>query len=194
MTLRRVVATTAIAMAVVAVAMAQSPPPQQPPPAQPPVPRPFPGTTQPAATHAAPPAPPAAAPATPDQQAANPVPPGTPADVMRVPIFPAAEYLDSFDAGRGQRYYLFGVNSPYATIVAYYRKAIGNGGRELFRTPAMQQFDLGRFQEETMAYPPSVVVKDYAWGELPGFLFVKGTTEKRYQTIIQIVPPAGPVK
>ena len=52
----------------------------------------------------------------------------------------------------------------------------------------MHQFDLGRYQEESMAYPPSVVVKDYAWNESPGYLVVKGTTEKRFKTIIQIVP------
>jgi hypothetical protein len=186
----RIVCTAAIAVTVVAAAIAQSPPAQQ----QPPAPRPFPGAAQPTATRTVDPAQPATPAVTPDPQVSASVPPGTPADVARVPIYPSAEYLDSFDAGKGQRSYLFGVNSPFATIVAYYRKVIGNGGRELFRTPGMQQFDLGRFQEETMAYPPSVVVKDYAWGETPGYLFVKGTTEKRYQTVIQIVPPAGPVK
>ena len=52
----------------------------------------------------------------------------------------------------------------------------------------MQQFDLGRFDDDTMAFPPSVVVKDYTWNNSPGYLHVAGTTEKRYQTIIQIVP------
>jgi hypothetical protein len=54
--------------------------------------------------------------------------------------------------------------------------------------PPMQQFDLGRFQEESMAYPPSVVVKDYTWNGSEGYLFVVGVQEKRYKTIIQIVP------
>jgi hypothetical protein len=39
-----------------------------------------------------------------------------------------------------------------------------------------------------MAYPPSVVVKDYTWNGGTGYLAVSGTTEKRYRTIIQIVP------
>ena len=51
----------------------------------------------------------------------------------------------------------------------------------------MQQFDLGKYQEETMAYPPSVVVKDYADGT-SGYVHVKGTTERHFKTIIQIVP------
>jgi hypothetical protein len=54
----------------------------------------------------------------------------------------------------------------------------------------MQQFDLARFMEATMAYQPSVVVKDYAWMDAPGYLHVSGTTETRYKTIIQIVPAA----
>ena len=57
----------------------------------------------------------------------------------------------------------------------------------------MQQFDLDKFQEDKMACRPSVVVKDYAWtgmnGELAdGYLFVAGTNQKRYRTIVQIVP------
>jgi hypothetical protein len=40
-----------------------------------------------------------------------------------------------------------------------------------------------------MAFPPSVVVKDYTWNGGQGFLAVSGTTERRYRTIIQIVPP-----
>jgi hypothetical protein len=55
----------------------------------------------------------------------------------------------------------------------------------------MRQFDLGRFQENQMAYPPSVVVKDYAWNGAPGYLAVSGTTEKRFRTVIQIVPPTA---
>ncbi len=42
-----------------------------------------------------------------------------------------------------------------------------------------------------MAYPPSVVVKDYTWNGSAGYLAVKGTTSKRYKTIIQVVPPAA---
>jgi len=54
----------------------------------------------------------------------------------------------------------------------------------------MHQFDLGRYQDETMAYPPSVVIKDYTWNGSEGYLHVSGATSKRYKTIIQIVPAA----
>lgn len=107
-----------------------------------------------------------------------------------VPLFPGAEFLTSYDAGRDQRQFLFGTNTPYAEVVAYYKAQFKTSGRELFRTPPMQQFDLARFTEATMAYQPSVVVKDYAWMDAPGYLHVSGTTEKRYKTIIQIVPAA----
>lgn len=169
---------------VVSLASAQNPPPQTPP-----VPRPFPGTMPPPATPPAKPTqpagPPAQPPAAPPQTgAAEEHRPGN------VPIYPGADFLESFDAGRGQRYFLYGANATFVEIVLYYKGILKQGGgRELFKAPAMQQFDLGRFDEETMAFPPSVVVKDYTWNNAPGYLFVAGTTEKRYKTIIQIVPP-----
>ena len=155
----------------------------------PPVPRPFPGATTPttSTTPKSATAPPAApAPQTPPS-----------ADILAgAPVFPGAEYLDSTDAGRGQRYYLYGTSAPFLDIVAYYRKILNNGGNEVFKAPAIHRFDLpGKFQEETMAFPPSVVVKDYTWGGSEGYLFVDGTREKRYRTIIQIVPsPPPPIK
>ena len=36
---------------------------------------------------------------------------------LGVQIYPGAEFLASFDAGKGQRYYLFGTNTPFADIV-----------------------------------------------------------------------------
>lgn len=103
--------------------------------------------------------------------------------------YPAAVFLETIDAGRGgQQYHLFGTDVPYADIVSYYRTMLKNGGRVIFQAPAMHQFDLGRFQEQTMAYPPSVVVKDYTWNGSEGYLHLEGTTLRRYRTIIQIVP------
>lgn len=142
------------------------------------VPKPFPGSSTPQS--AEPPAAPAPAESVPSMPAV-PAPQG-------LPVYPTAEFIDGFDAGLGQRYYLYGTNLPYEDIVAYYRNLLKNGGREIFREPPTRQFDLGRYQENTMAYPPSVVVKDYTGNGAAGFLAVSGTTEKRYRTIIQIVP------
>lgn len=164
-----------------------------------PVPRPFPGSSPSSPSAGSPaPAPQAPASAAIPQAPAAPTPeqtPNVPATPLptTIPVYPSAEFLESYDAGSGQRYYLYGSNLPYTEIVAFYRSALKSGGRELYKVPAMQQFDLGKFQEDTMAYPPSVVVKDYSSANSAGYLFVSGTTEKRYRTIIQIVPP-GPGK
>ena len=115
-------------------------------------------------------------------------------------MYPTAEFIDGFDAGSGQRYYIYGTDMPFEDIVAYYRNVLKNGGRELFREPPTRQFDLGRYQEETMAYPETFAQrngqrimwnKDYSWNGGSGYLAVSGTTEKRYRTIIQIVPVTG---
>lgn len=133
----------------------------------PPVPRPFPtvgqGSTRPAA-----------------QAAPDPS--------LGLPVYPAAHFLETFDAGKGQQYHLYGTDAPFADIVNYYKSSLKNGGRVIFQGPLMHQFDLGRFQEQTMAYPPSVVVKDYTWNGSEGYLHVSGTLSTRYKTIIQIVP------
>lgn len=161
---RLIPSATLACLAAVASAAAQTPPVQQPPP----VPRPFPG---------------ASAPSTKQVE----LPPAE-SVLGGAPVYPTAEFLESFDAGQGQRYYLYGSNTSYETIVTYYRSVLRSGGRELFKSPAMHQFDLGRFDDKRMVFPPSVVVKDYSWNNSPGYLFVDGTAEKRFLTIIQIVP------
>ncbi|MEO8070485.1 MAG: hypothetical protein ABI652_03715 [Acidobacteriota bacterium] len=96
--------------------------------------------------------------------------------------------MNSFDAGRGQRYYLYGSDASFIDVADFYKKQLKSGGREIYKVPAMQQFDLGKFSDSEMAYPPSVVVEDYAADGGKGYLFVSGTTEKRFKTVIQIVP------
>ena len=56
-------------------------------------------------------------------------------------------------------------------------------------------FDVGRFREESMAFPPSVTIKDYVWGGTGGYLNpARGAQPQRFPTIIQIVPaPADAV-
>ena len=176
------------AAVLVGPAFAQSAPPptqQQPPPTQTPVPKPFPGAN-----------PPAPNPNKPTTPATTPTAPkssnsqeGAAFDpkLTGVPIYPGAEMLSSFESGN-QRVFLFGSTMPYADVVSYYKTQLRSGGNEIFKTPAMQQFDLGSFRSETMDYRPSVVVKDYGTAETAGYLFVTGTAEKRYRTVIQIVP------
>jgi len=110
-------------------------------------------------------------------------------ETLGVDIYPGAEFLGSFDAGKGQRYYLFGTNTPFLEIVNYYRTVLKQKGELIFDEPAVQEFDIGRYKEETMAFPPSVTVKDYTWGGSAGYLNPKrGQQPARFKTVIQIVP------
>ena len=104
-------------------------------------------------------------------------------------LYPGAQFLASFDAGRGQRYFLFGSTGSFIDVVTFYRTALKQRGELIFDAPATHQFDIGRFREETMAFPPSVTVKDYTWGGSAGYLNPKrGKQPARFKTVIQIVP------
>ena len=163
--------------------------------AQQPVPQPFPrpGTPQRPAT---PPTEPVRPEPAPPPQAPPATTPAAPADAtptqatLGMPIYPAATYLASYDAGQGQRYYLFGTNASFAEIVAYYKTYLKERGNALFESdPPTHVFELGRFREETMAYPPGITVKDYTWNGGQGYLLVKpGGPPQRFKTVIQIVP------
>ena len=125
------------------------------------VPQPFPGSKPPTAS---PPQPPPVKPSQPP--AAQPAPPvpsppaaGTAdAAVAGLPLFPQGQFLDSFDAGQGQRYYLYGTNAPFEEVAAHFRATLMSGGRQLYRTPAVHQFDLGRFDDQRMALDRKSVV------------------------------------
>lgn len=162
------------------------------------VPKPFPKPAPPAPATPAPQQPPVAPP--PERAAAVPAPPkdaGEPAPgSLGVAVYPAAQFITSYDAGRGQRYFLYGTTAPFADIVQFYRNTLKQRGELVFEAPPVHQFDIGRFREETMAFPPSVTVKDYTWGGSMGYLNPKrGAQPQRYPTIIQIVPnPPGAPK
>lgn len=192
----------------------------QPPVAKPQPPPPATGTAQAQPPAAAKPTPPAAArpvvpaagaqaqPAAP-KPAATPPPPkiqppaesggeAAPSDAqLGVRIYPGATYLGSYDAGRGQRFYLFGTQQRFAEMVNFYKIELKNKGELVFEVPPTHMFDVGKFREETMAFPPSVTIKDYTWGGSPGYANPRpGTTPTAFPTVIQIVaaPAAGPIR
>jgi hypothetical protein len=115
---------------------------------------------------------------------------------LGLPIFPSAEFIASYDAGRGQRYYLFGTNNSFAQIVEYYKTVLKQRGELVYDEPPVHMFEVGRFREETMAFPPGIAVKDYSWAGSLGYLNPKrGAEPARFKTIIQIVPaPAATPK
>ncbi len=173
----RIIAVVAFA----ASAMAQATPAPFPRPGQPPPPKPGPA---PVVEQPAQPAPAAAAQGGEPNEA-----------TLGTPIYPSAQFIASYDAGRGQRYYLFGTEADFLQIVTYYRNVLKQRGELVFDEPPVQMFEIGRFREETMAFTPSVTVKDYTWGGSLGYLNPKrGGTPARFKTIIQIVPvsPTAP--
>ena len=135
---------------------------------------------------------PPTAPPQPTIQAAAPPAPAVPAapteSMLGLPIYPAAQFIASFDAGRGQRYYLFGSTISFTDMVTYYRSALKQKGELVFEAPATQMFEVCKFREDSMAFPPGVTVKDYTWGGSAGYLNPKpGAQPARFPTIIQLV-------
>lgn len=165
---------------------------------QPPAPQPFPraGVPQPPARPSEPapaqqpqaPAPTSAAPAS---QAA---PEAGPAESqLGVQLYPGSQFLASYDAGRGQRYYLFGTTASFVDVVTFYRTALKQRGDLVFDAPATHQFDIGRFREETMAFPPSVTVKEFQSQVSQGYPNPRPNGQPaRFPTVIQVVPATTP--
>lgn len=162
------------------------------------IPQPFPQAGAPSPTRAVAEPSPQPAPAASAQSpggTASPVAPQAPVTqasvpALNVPIYPTAQYLTSYDAGRGQRYHLFGTTASFADLVSYYRAQLRERGNLVFEDPPTHVFDLGRFREDTMAFPPSVTVKDWTFGGSKGYPNPNPATEpQRFPTVLVIVPP-----
>jgi hypothetical protein len=156
---------------------------------QPPVPRPFPNPNPaPPARPAAPP--PTAAPVKPAGSAADTAPTEA---LLGVPIYPGAQFIASYDAGRGQRYYIFGSAASFVDLVTYYRNMLKQKGELVYDVPATHEFDVGKYREETQAFPPGVTIKDFQSAVSQGYPNPKpGGQPARFPTIIQIVPVTEP--
>ena len=162
---------------------------------QPPAPQPFPRTgTQQPARPAPPPSQPSAPPPSPAPAKAPPAQESGPGESqMGVQIYPGAQFLASYDAGRGQRYFLFGTTGSFLDVVTYYRNVLKQRGELIFDAPATHQFDIGRFREETMAFPPSVTVKEFQSEVSQGYPNPRPNVQPaRFPTVIQIVPAVTP--
>jgi hypothetical protein len=114
----------------------------------------------------------------------------TPSETMLgVPIYPGAQFIQSYDAGRGQRYYIFGSAASFADLVTYYRTVLKQRGELVYELPATHEFDVGKYNEDTMAFPPGVTIKDYQSEVSQGYPNPKpGAQPARFPTLIQIVP------
>ena len=161
-------------------------------------PQPFPRPGAPAApaprTQPAPPPPQASAPA-----AQAPTDPNAPTEAaLGTAIYPSAQFLGSYDAGRGQRYYVFATTAAFAEVVGYYQRQTSKRGELVIKDPPTHQFHNDPFVDfdwDTMVFPPGVTVKDWTSGGLPGYPNPKrGAQPARFPTIVLIVtpPPAAP--
>lgn len=139
-------------------------------------------------------APPASSRPQPPRPATN-VPPLFPEEaapsesVLGVTVYAGAVFLTSYEAGKGQRFYLYGSNAGFTELLAYYRTLLKQRGTVVFDTPPTHIFEVGKYDENAMAFPPSVTIKDYTAGGTGGFLNPKpGQSPERFPTVIQIVP------
>src|SRR5262245_45479416 len=132
-------------------------------------PQPFPRGTPPAPAPAPPAtsrptqAPPAPAPTTsaPAPPAAAPVDPATPSEAsLGFPIYPGAQFIASYDAGRAQRYYIFGSTTGFTELVTYYRTVLKDKGNLVLQDPTTHMFEMGKFKTDKIAIPQGVTVKD----------------------------------
>ena len=171
-------------LAALAVSALLAPSTQQLPVPQP-FPRPAPQPAQPAAQP-----PPATPPAAPPQRPASRRPEAQPTEAtLGIRIYPGAQFIASYNAGRGQRYYVFGSDKSFVELVSYYRIALKQMGELVFDVPATHEFDVDKFDEDTMAFPPGVTIKDFQSDISRGYPNPKpGGQPARFPTIIQIVP------
>jgi hypothetical protein len=201
--LRKIASMTAVLAAALAVSAAQAQPPVARPQPPPPVPGakapatpPKPGAATPPAvtqppgarTQAAPAEAPAAAQPASLPTASAEAPPAT--CQAGAPVLAGARYLAAYDAGMGQTYCLYGSTQAFADVVNYYRTVLKDRGELVFDAPATHMFEVGRFKESDVAFPPGVTVKDYTFGGSPGYMNpTPGGAPAFFPTIIQVVPP-----
>jgi len=109
--------------------------------------------------------------------------------MLGVTVYPGAQFIASYNAGRNQRYYIFGSSASFSVLVTYYRTLLKQRGDLVYEVPATHEFDVGRFDDNTMAFPPGVTIKDFQSDVSRGFPNPKpGGEPARFPTIIQIVP------
>jgi hypothetical protein len=108
---------------------------------------------------------------------------------LGVPAYPDTQFLASYRAGRGQQFYLFGTTASFTDVIAFYKATLKQKGDLVFDEPGFYVFEIGRFREDTMAFPPGITIKDYSTGASKGYLNPKpGARPARFPTVIQVVP------
>jgi hypothetical protein len=128
------------------------------------------------------------------QSALAPTDTGIPTEAtLGFPIYPTAKFITSYDAGRAQRYYVFGTTAPYTNLISYYQTLLDERGDQIFDEPPTYMFEVGRFRNETMAFPPGVTIKDWTWNSQGYPNPTPGAEPARFPSIIMIVPAPPPL-
>ena len=79
--------------------------------------------------------------------------------------------------------------ASFVELVAYYRTVLKQKGELVFELPPTHEFDVGKYNEDTMAFPPGVTIKDFQSDVSEGYPNPKpGVQPARFRSIIQIVP------
>ena len=53
-------------------------------------------------------------------------------------------------------YYIFGATATFNDLVTYYRTQLKDKGNLVFQEPPTHMFEIGKFNSDTMAFPPGV--------------------------------------
>jgi len=104
-------------------------------------------------------------------------------------FFPGAQFITSYDAGRGQRYYIFGTAGVVCRTRGLLSDRAQQKGELVYEVPATHEFDVGKYREETMGFrgrdESRTSVGDLA-RDIP--ILNRGRTACKISTLIQIVP------
>lgn len=110
-------------------------------------------------------------------------------EMLGVPVFPTAQFLRSYDAGKGQRFYLFVSQASFAELVAYYRTVLKQRGYFVYEQSPTHVFEVGRFRQDAMNFAPGVTIKDYTASGSRGYPNPRpGGQPSHFPTVLQIVP------
>ena len=119
-----------------------------------------------------------------------PAPAAPDRSTLGVPIYPGAQFIASYDAGRGQRYYIFGSDTSFIDLVTYYRTMLKQKGELVYDVPATHEFDIGKFNEDTHGVSARRDGQGLSVGRLGRAIRTRsrGGQPARFPTVIQIVP------
>jgi len=80
------------------------------------------------------------------------------------------------------------VAAGFVQTVEWYRASLKQKGELVYDVPATLEFDVGKYDEDRMAFPPGVTVKDYQSEISQGYPNPKrGAQPERFPTLLQIV-------